>query len=149
MFVRATARTNIKNCHFFCLWLCSYNISRHHYQGGNTRMSTTATSFERGARTGPAQTLLLAGARFDWAAAILSAIFTAGLFLDGWAHNHDKVDQSFFTPWHAVFYGGFVLYALFLVGALVANRSRGFGLRQPGVRASGMDPEHRQTDRHR
>ena len=29
-----------------------------------------------------------------------------GLFLDGWAHSHQKPD-SFFTPWHAVLYTGF------------------------------------------
>ena len=29
-----------------------------------------------------------------------------GLFLDGWAHSHQKPD-SFFTPWHAVLYSGF------------------------------------------
>ena len=34
----------------------------------------------------------------------LWAIF--GLFLDGWAHSHQKPD-SFFTPWHAVLYSGF------------------------------------------
>ena len=31
-----------------------------------------------------------------------------GIFLDGWAHNQlgDSL-ESFFTPWHAVFYSGF------------------------------------------
>ncbi|HZQ84336.1 MAG TPA: hypothetical protein VFA83_05840 [Acidimicrobiales bacterium] len=30
-----------------------------------------------------------------------------GLFLDGWSHNHQK-PETFFTPWHAVLYSGFV-----------------------------------------
>lgn len=30
-----------------------------------------------------------------------------GLFLDGWAHNEQRPD-SFFTPWHAVLYAGFL-----------------------------------------
>ena len=40
--------------------------------------------------------------RFDWAATGLSFIFVSGLFVDGWAHTHGKVDQSFFTLWHAI-----------------------------------------------
>lgn len=30
-----------------------------------------------------------------------------GLCLDGWAHRHQPQLESFFTPWHAVFYAGF------------------------------------------
>lgn len=49
-----------------------------------------------------------------------------GLFLDGWAHNAQRPD-SFFTPWHAVLYSGFlgaVGSALWLVE----------GRRSPGMR---------------
>ncbi|MBX3002242.1 MAG: hypothetical protein KF893_27200 [Caldilineaceae bacterium] len=70
----------------------------------------------------------ISGLRFDWAMVILSAIFVGGLFLDGWAHNHGKVDESFFTPWHAFFYGGFLLTALALISVVVVNRRRGHGL---------------------
>jgi hypothetical protein len=70
----------------------------------------------------------ITGLGFDWLMALLSAVFVGGLFLDGWAHNHDKVDQSFFTPWHAFFYGGFLLTAAALVGVVLLNRSRGFSL---------------------
>jgi hypothetical protein len=41
---------------------------------------------------------------FDWAVTALSVWVVAGLYLDGWAHNHGKVDETFFTPWHAVLY---------------------------------------------
>jgi hypothetical protein len=34
-----------------------------------------------------------------------------GLFLDGWAHSHQK-PESFFSPWHAVLYSGFTSAAL-------------------------------------
>lgn len=40
--------------------------------------------------------------------------FVGGLFLDGWAHNHGMVDNTFFTPWHAVFYSGYLAVALVL-----------------------------------
>jgi hypothetical protein len=33
---------------------------------------------------------------------LLSAWLVGGLFPDGWAHAHGRVDQSFFTPWHTV-----------------------------------------------
>jgi hypothetical protein len=54
--------------------------------------------------------------RFDWAATLLGAAFTAGLFLDGWAHTHGRVDDTFFTPWHAVLYAAFLAMALLLIG---------------------------------
>jgi hypothetical protein len=52
--------------------------------------------------------------RFDMTMAALSALFLAGLWVDGWAHFHQRVDDSFFTPWHLVFYSAFVLCALTL-----------------------------------
>lgn len=39
-----------------------------------------------------------------------SAWLVAGLFLDGWAHNHDK-PETIFTPWHGVFYSGYLAVA--------------------------------------
>ncbi len=38
-----------------------------------------------------------------------------GIFVDGWAHNHlgDRL-ETFFTPWHAVFYSGFLATALWI-----------------------------------
>jgi hypothetical protein len=62
---------------------------------------------------------------FDWIMAILSIYFVGGLYLDGWAHTHGKVDQSFFTPWHAALYSGQLLMVIFLVGVLVRNVWRG------------------------
>lgn len=35
---------------------------------------------------------------FDWLMVVLSTFFVSGLLLDGWAHAHGKVDNSFFTP---------------------------------------------------
>lgn len=51
---------------------------------------------------------------FDAAAALLATGFGGGLYLDGWAHVHGHVDQSFFTPWHAVLYSGYLALALLL-----------------------------------
>src|SRR5271166_2443779 len=41
-------------------------------------------------------------ASFDWIMGILCCALVAGVVQDGWAHNHGKVDESFFTPWHAM-----------------------------------------------
>ena len=44
----------------------------------------------------------------------LSAWLIVGIFVDGWAHNNDK-PESFFTPWHGLFYSGFTATALWLL----------------------------------
>lgn len=64
--------------------------------------------------------------RFDWTMTALSALFVAGLWVDGWAHFHDMVDDSFFTPWHFMFYSAFGILALFLGYNQVRNVSRGY-----------------------
>lgn len=51
------------------------------------------------------------GRRFDWLMMVLGFWYMFGLFIDGWAHNHGRVDDSFFTPWHAIFYSGFLVTA--------------------------------------
>jgi hypothetical protein len=50
----------------------------------------------------------------DWIVILLSLWFLGGLFLDGWAHNNLSSSlESFFTPWHAVFYTGFLAVATY------------------------------------
>jgi hypothetical protein len=71
-----------------------------------------------------------ASRRFDWIMTALAAYFVSGLYLDGWAHTHGKVDQSFFTPWHAVLYSGQLLIVTILVGVLVRNVWRGSTMRE-------------------
>lgn len=51
--------------------------------------------------------------------------FLAGLYLDGWAHNHGMVDNTFFTPWHAVFYSGFLAVSAVLALVVLAAHLRG------------------------
>ena len=83
----------------------------------------------------------ISGLHFDWLINLLSAIFVGGLYLDGWAHNHGRVDQSFFTPWHAFFYSGFLLVAIAFSAATVTNRTRGYSLARSvpdGYRLTGV-----------
>src|SRR5919197_1584766 len=68
----------------------------------------------------------LADIRFDWISVVLSAWLVGGAYLDGWAHNHLRLSlESFFTPWHAVLYSGFLLSAIFLVLVHTRNVLRG------------------------
>lgn len=46
---------------------------------------------------------------------LLAAWMTAGIFIDGWAHINLTSLETFFTPWHAVFYSGFLATAGWVV----------------------------------
>lgn len=65
------------------------------------------------------------GPGFDWLMATLGAWFLGGLYLDGWAHIHVPGLETFFTPWHAVLYSGYLAGAVALVVTFVRNRRRG------------------------
>lgn len=72
----------------------------------------------------------IGGLRFDWLMSMMGFIFVAGLYLDGWAHAHGKVDNTFFTPWHAVLYSGYLINALLLIGTAYINHTRGYSWRR-------------------
>lgn len=66
--------------------------------------------------------------RFEWVYAALAAWVIGGLFLDGWAHSHGRVDDTFFTPWHAVLYSGVLATSMFLFVNQWRGLSQGYGL---------------------
>ncbi|MCK6579776.1 MAG: hypothetical protein L6Q98_16920 [Anaerolineae bacterium] len=63
---------------------------------------------------------------FDWVMTALSALYLAGLWVDGWAHYHGRVDGSFFTPWHFLFYSAFAVVAVFLLATHLRNLGKGY-----------------------
>src|SRR5580698_552119 len=63
---------------------------------------------------------------FDWLMGFLAALLMGGLLLDGWAHSHGEVDQSFLTPWHALLYGSMGVNGLVLLGAGIAGLRKGY-----------------------
>ena len=65
------------------------------------------------------------GVRFDWLMVALGAWLLGGLYLDGWAHIHVPELETFFTPWHAVLYSGFVAGAGALAAVFYRNTRRG------------------------
>jgi hypothetical protein len=75
---------------------------------------------------------------YDWAAGVLAAALVGGAYLDGWAHRHEKVDDSFFTPWHGVLYGGYLLSAVFLLVSVRYFRARGHARQRSLPRGYGL-----------
>ena len=63
--------------------------------------------------------------RFDYVFAGLATVSLIGVYVDGWAHNHVVTVEEFFTPWHAILYGSFLVIAAFTWVALVRRRARG------------------------
>ncbi|GAC1390696.1 MAG: hypothetical protein NVS4B11_28030 [Ktedonobacteraceae bacterium] len=72
----------------------------------------------------------LGGAGFDWIVTLLGSVLVSGIYLDAWAHAHGRVDNTFFTPWHAVLYSGFAITAGVLVVHLFGNRLKGYPWRK-------------------
>jgi hypothetical protein len=60
----------------------------------------------------------------DLAAALLGTWVVGGLFLDGWAHVNQPGLETFFSPWHGVFYSGFMVAAV-VMARLVGRHQRG------------------------
>lgn len=78
-------------------------------------------------RSGKAQPVL--GPRAHAVTMLFAAWTIFGIFLDGWAHsNVVETIESFFTPWHAVFYSGFALTALWIGYLIMREQTRGAGI---------------------
>lgn len=59
--------------------------------------------------------------------ALVGTLFIAGACVDLWAHSNIRpLFETFFTPWHALLYGGFGLIAAFLFGSAARHHARGY-----------------------
>jgi hypothetical protein len=68
--------------------------------------------------------------REDLITTLLGGWLMIGLLIDGWAHRANAGIETFFTPWHAAFYSGFIAVALWV--AFLTRRIRpGFAI--PGI----------------
>ena len=63
--------------------------------------------------------------RTDLITVLLGTWFSIGLFLDAWAHSNVPELESFFTPWHAVFYSGFAATGAWILWVLWRNHQQG------------------------
>jgi hypothetical protein len=67
---------------------------------------------------------------FDWICAALAGWATVGIYIDGWAHLHlDHTLETFFTPWHGVFYSAALAAAIALFIFAYRSHSKGYAWR--------------------
>jgi hypothetical protein len=100
-----------------------------------------AATAQRGtAETRPGQPR--ASWRVDGVTMLLGTWLLVGLVVDGWAHNNLQALETFFTPWHALFYSGFVATAAWVLATAarahpspsgLAAFPAGYGLAVVGV----------------
>jgi len=58
----------------------------------------------------------------DLTTVLLASWLTFGGFVDGYAHRNLDTPETFFTPWHAVLYSGYLAVALWLGWLVIRNR---------------------------
>ena len=63
--------------------------------------------------------------RQDLVTVLVSLWLIAGLFVDAYAHSNLELDETFFTPWHGIFYSGFLATAAWMVWLVLVNRGPG------------------------
>lgn len=67
--------------------------------------------------------------RIDWVLALLSVWLIGGFYVDLWAHAHGQVDDTFFTPWHALLYTGAASFGFVLGAVAIFATPRGVPVR--------------------
>lgn len=83
--------------------------------------TTIESSGESPAAPGKARTSW----REDVVTVVLGTWLMAGLAVDGWAHNNLGGLETFFTPWHALFYSGFTATAAWILWVSWRRRQPG------------------------
>jgi len=63
--------------------------------------------------------------RVDAVTMLLSTWLLSGVVVDGWAHNNLAALETFFTPWHALFYSGFLATAGWILAIAARTRAAG------------------------
>lgn len=64
---------------------------------------------------------------FDILFVVFGFWLSIGVFVDGWAHNHlSSTLETFFTPWHGIFYSGFAAISMLLIYRAFKNYKAGF-----------------------
>jgi hypothetical protein len=63
--------------------------------------------------------------RDDLITVVLSVWLMIGIFVDGWAHNNLAILETFFTPWHALLYSGFLACAAWIVWLIARQVQQG------------------------
>lgn len=64
----------------------------------------------------------------DFIVSVITLWISCGFFLDAWAHGHVPV-ETFFTPYHAVFYSGMLAGVAVIAAFAIRAHSRGYAWR--------------------
>ena len=67
----------------------------------------------------------------------------AGLLIDAFAHIAGSVDDTFFTPWHAVWYSGSAAYGAYIVYAIVPEGGMRQLVSEPFKTVNGIESHHK------
>ncbi|HWZ17211.1 MAG TPA: hypothetical protein VNW73_00285 [Ktedonobacteraceae bacterium] len=97
-------------------------------------MASNIDTAEFAPPTGNEKAQAVSSLRFDWIMVVVSIWWLGGLFIDGWAHSNIPQLETFFTPWHAVFYSGYLAVAFTLLVQILLN------LRKSAISAGGSTP---------
>src|SRR4051812_32820795 len=99
-----------------------HNLPQHSTENLGDLVATTT-------QAPPGTTLRRPGKAFEWGMILVASWVALGAHLDAWAHNHGKVDASFFTPWHDLLYLGVFSTMGYLGIALLRSFRNGSPLR--------------------
>ncbi len=70
---------------------------------------------------------------------LLGLLFVTGVGVDLWAHNNIRpLFETFFTPWHGLLYGGFGLFAGFLILSAGRHHAAGYAMTRSLPRGYGL-----------
>jgi len=80
---------------------------------------------------------------YDPIVLVLGLWCLAGLFIDAFAHIAGSVDDTFFTPWHAVWYSGSAAYGAYIVYAIVPEGGMRQLVSEPFKTVNGIESHHK------
>ena len=66
-----------------------------------------------------------------------------GLLIDSFAHISGTVDDTFFTPWHAIWYSGATAYGAYIFYAILPDEGISHLVRHPFEVLKGLEPQHK------
>jgi hypothetical protein len=64
---------------------------------------------------------------WEWIFLFFSFWYISGIFVDGYFHVHDPDLESFFTPWHAILYTGYLFTTIILLAWTTVRKKKNEG----------------------
>ena len=80
---------------------------------------------------------------YDLIVLVLGLWCLGGLLIDSFAHIAGTVDDTFFTPWHAIWYSGATAYGAYIFYAILPQEGITHLMRHPFQVLKGVEPHHK------